>query len=99
MRELVGKEYKARINERSNAKDDGQGSEEYFDFGRADEDLPLLLVNKFMNSCKLLPFPTSLVTVTGESLSSSSSELVKSIIELEPSIPCIRGNFNSKWAS
>ena len=82
MVEQVGKEYKARIDERSNAEDDGQGSEENCDFGRADEDLPLLPLNKFMNSCNLFPFPGSLVTSAGESLSSSSSELVKYIVEV-----------------
>ena len=81
MIELVGKENKARIDERSNAEDDGQGSEEDYEFGKANEDLSLLPLNKFMNSYKLLPFPASSVTGTGESLSSSSSELVKSIVE------------------
>ena len=82
MVEQVGKEYKARIAERSNAKDDGQYSKEDCHFGRADEDLPLLPLNKFMNFCKLLPFPASSVTGTGESISSSSSELVKYIVEI-----------------
>ena len=82
MIEPVDKEDKDRIDERSNAEDDGQGSEEYFDFGRTNKDIPLLPLNTFMNSCKLLPFPPSSVTVTWESLSSSSSsELVKSIVE------------------
>ena len=81
MVEPVSKEDKARIDERSNAEDDGQGSEENCDFGRVDEDLPLLPLNKFMNSCKLLPFSTSSVTSTGESLSSSSFELIKSIVK------------------
>ena len=81
MGEPVCKEDKARTDERSNAEDDGQGSDENCDFGRADEDLPLLPLNKFMNSCKLLPFPTSSETVKGETLSfSSSSELVKYIV-------------------
>ena len=77
----VGKEDKARIDERSNALDDGQGSEEYCDFGRADEDLALLPLKQFMNSYKLLPFPSSSVTGIGKIISSSSSELVKSIVE------------------
>ena len=81
MVELVGKEDKARIDESSNTEDNGQGSEEDYDFRRDDEDLPLLPLNKFMNSCKLLPFPNSSVTSTGESLSSSSFELGKFIVE------------------
>ena len=39
MVELVDKEDKDKINERSNAEDYGKGSEEDFDFRRADEDL------------------------------------------------------------
>ena len=81
MVEPVGKENKARIDERSNVKDDGKGSEEDCDFGRDDEVFPLPPLNKFMNSCKLLPFPASSMTGTGESISSCSSELVKSIVE------------------
>ena len=81
MVEPVGKEDKARIDERSNTEDNAQGSKEDCGFGRANEDLPLLPLNTFMNSCKLLPFPTSSVTDIGESLSSSSSELVKYIVE------------------
>ena len=42
MAEIVGKEYKARINDRIKAEDDEQGSKEDCDFGKADEDLPLL---------------------------------------------------------
>ena len=81
MVEPIGKEDKDRINERINVEDDGQVSEEDCDFGRADEGLPFLPLNKFMKSCKLLPFQGSSVTGTGEILSSSSSELVKSIVE------------------
>ena len=82
MVESIDTEDKARIDERSNAEDDGQGSEEYCDFGRANEDLSLLPLSTFMNSCKLLPFPNSSVIVKKETLSFSSSfELVKSIVE------------------
>ena len=81
MVEPIGKEDNARIDERSNSEDDGQCSEEGCDFGRIYEVLPLLSLNTFMNSCKLLPFLASSVTGTGERILSSSSELVKSILE------------------
>ena len=81
MVEPVGKEDKTTIDDRSNAEEDGQGSEEDCDFGRTDEDLPLLPLNTFMKSYKLLPFPASSVTGAWEIISSSSSELVKSIVE------------------
>ena len=81
MVELAGKEDKARIDERSKAEDDGKGWEEGCDYGRANEDLSLLPLNKFINSFKSLPFPGSTVTGTGETLSSFSFELVKYIVE------------------
>ena len=64
----VDKEDKARIDERSNAEDDGQGWEEGCDCGRDDEYFPLLPLNKFINSCKSLEFTVSTMTSTVQSL-------------------------------
>ena len=82
MVEPIDKEDSAMINKRSKAKDDGTWSKEGCDWGSADEDFPLLPLNKFINSYKLLPFLVSTVTGTGDILSSSSYEWVKSILEV-----------------
>ena len=62
------------IDGRSKSKDNGQGWEEGCDCEGADEDFPLLPLKKLTKSCKSLAFTASIVTGTGEILSSSSSE-------------------------
>ena len=80
--ELVDNEDKAMIDERSNTKEDGPNWEEGCGCGGGDEDLPLLPLNKLIKSYKSLPFPASTVIGTGDILSSSSFEWVKSIVEV-----------------
>ena len=70
------------IDERSRAEDDGTDWEEGCDCRGGDEDFPLLPFNRLIRSCKSLPLPASIVTGTGEILSSSSFEWVKSIVEV-----------------
>ena len=70
------------IDERRNAEEDGIDWEEGCGCGRGDEDFPLLPLNRLIKSCKSLPLPDSTVIGTREILSSSSSEWVKSIVEV-----------------
>ena len=70
------------IDERSNAKEDGPEWEEVCGCGGGGEDFPLLPLKRLIKSCKSLPLLASIVTGTGEILSSSSSECVKSIVEV-----------------
>ena len=70
------------IDERSNAENDGLDWEEVCGFGGGDEDFPLLPLNILIKSCKSLQFPASIVTGIGEIFSSSSSECVKSKVEV-----------------
>ena len=75
-------EDKAIMDEISNAEEDGPKWEEGRGCGRGDADFPLLPLNKLIKSCKSLPLPSSTVTRTGEILSSSFSDCVKSIVEV-----------------
>ena len=68
------------IDERSNAEEDGPDWEEGCGCGGGDEFLPLLPLNTPVKFCKSL---VSTVIGTGEALSSSSSECVKSTVEVE----------------
>ena len=77
--EPTNNEDKAIIDEISNAEEDGLDWEESWDCEGGDEELPLLPLVKFS---KLLPFPVSMVIGIGETLSSSSSESIKSIVEV-----------------
>ena len=70
------------IVERSNGEDDGPYWEEGLGCGGGDEDFPLQPLNKSVKFCKSLPFPVSMVTGTGETLSSSSSKCFKSIVKV-----------------
>ena len=79
MVELTDNEDKAIIDEISNAEEEGLDLEESWDCKGGDEDLSLLPLVKFN---KLLPLPVSTVIGIGETLSYSSSEWVKSIVEV-----------------
>ena len=70
------------IDERSNAEEDGPYWEEGCGCGGGGEYFTFLPLNRLIKSCKSLPLPTSTVTGTREILSSSSSECVKSKVEV-----------------